>query len=906
MEDRCNRVLVCAVLFFLLIACTVEQQFLVSRQERLALLQLRSSLGLRAKEWPIKSDPCTSWVGIQCRNGRVTRINISRFKRTRNGSQNPQFSVDALQSFTFLSSFNASNLALPGSIPEWFGQRLSSLEVLDLRSCSIAGAIPFTLGNLSSLTELYLSDNNLTGIVPTSLGQLLRLSVLDLSRNSLTGMIPGSFSALGNLTLLDMSLNFLSGAIPPEIGTLSRLQFLNLSGNSLSSSIPAQLGDLSSLVDLDLGFNSLLGSVHRDLRGLKNLQKLIIGNNFLSGTLPDDLFSTFTQLQRVILSHNAFTDDFPFVLWSMPQLRFLDASRNNFTGTLPNHSLNANASFAVFNISQNFFYGNLTSVIRRFSFIDMSGNYLQGRVPDYASGNTSFSRNCLQNVASQRRVSECASFYAERGLVFDNFGLPNGVLPYPPKSDKKSHRTVIILASVLGAAGLIALLATFFVLLIASKRKNGAKNQRDIGVGPVPANGSSPPGAALDLSSLGDTFTYKKILEASGESSDVNLIKNGHSGDFFRGILEDANPIVIKKIDLRSSVKKEAYMSELDLFSKVSHQRLVPLLGHCLENENEKFLIYKYMPNGDLSMSLFKKTNSDADSLQSLDWITRLKIAIGAAEGLSYLHHECTPPFVHRDIRASSILLDDKFEVRLGSLSEVCVQEGDTHQNRITRLLRLSQTSEQGTSGMTNATCAYDVYCFGKVLLELVTGKLGISSSTDATTKEWLEATLPYISIYDKELVTNIVDPSLIIDEDLLEEVWAMAVVARSCLNPKPTRRPLMRYILKALENPLKVVRDEQTSSARLRTTSSRGSWNATALFGSWRQSSSDVAAMPAVPSQKAELADSFKQSGATVSQESGQNNDEGYGHSFSTKQHSNEIFPEPLNVQDVERENED
>lgn len=149
--------------------------------------------------------------------------------------------------------------------------------------------------------------------------------------------------------------------------------------------------------------------------------------------------------------------------------------------------------------------------------------------------------------------------------------------------------------------------------------------------------------------------------------------------------------------------------------------------------------------------------------------------------------------------------------------------------------------------GSLTATCPYDVYCFGKVLLELVTGKMGISASSDAQVKEILEQTLPYISIYDKELVTKIVDPSLIIDEDLLEEVWAMAIVARSCLNPKPTRRPLMRYILKALENPLKVVREENSGSARLRTTSSRGSWNA-ALFGSWRQSSSDVAAIPVPP----------------------------------------------------------
>ena len=195
-------------------------------------------------------------------------------------------------------------------------------------------------------------------------------------------------------------------------------------------------------------------------------------------------------------------------------------------------------------------------------------------------------------------------------------------------------------------------------------------------------------------------------------------------------------------------------------------------------------------------------------------------------------------------------------------------------------------------------TCTYDVYCFGKVLLELVTGKLGISASSDAQLKVFSEQILPYISIYDKALVMKIVDPSLIIDEDLLEEVWAMAIVARSCLNPKPSRRPLMRYILKALENPLKVVREENSGSARLRATSSR-SWNAS-LFGSWRHSSSDAAVVPAASSARPG-GSSLKKSGTFNSQGSGQNN--GGDHSLSHRWHSREIFPEPSDEQDAEKQ---
>ncbi|XAR72809.1 Non-specific serine/threonine protein kinase [Bertholletia excelsa] len=898
-----QRILVALGILLLLLRPTFEQTTrLRSRTERIALIRLRSSLGLRSKEWPIKADPCSNWTGVECENGRVVGINISGFTRTRKGSQNPQFAVDALANFTLLRSFNATRFKLPGPIPDWLGLRLSSLQVLDLRSCSIRGDIPTSLGNLTNLAVLYLSENSLGGAIPPSLGQLSSLSVLDLSHNSLIGSVPSSLAYLGNLTVLNLSSNSISGIIPPAIGTLRKLQALNVSKNSLSSTIPPQLGDLSSLVELDLSTNFFTGSVPKDLSGLRNLQKMAIGNNSLVGSLPDNLFTSLTQLQFIVLSQNSFTGGLPEILWSMPELQFLDASKNNFTGTLPNETLNANATAAVLNLSQNFFYGVLTSALKRFSFINLSSNYFEGVVPVYARSNSSLGGNCLQNLSSQKTSAECASFYKAMGLEFDNFGQPNATQPPADKPAKKSQKRWIILAGVLGGVGFIILVAIVLGLLITCIRKRGGTNQRGIGVGPVPAGGSPPRSVlSLNFSNLGEAFTYQQILQATDNLNEVNLIKHGHSGDLFRGFLEGGIPVVIKKFDL-SSVKKEAYMLELEFFSKVSHTRLVPLLGHCLENENEKFLVYKYMPNGDLSSSLYRKSTSQDDSLQSLDWITRLKIAIGAAEGLSYLHHECTPPLVHRDVQASSILLDDKFEVRLGSLSEVCAQEGDTHQNMITRLLRLPPTSEQGTSGTQMATPAYDVYCFGKVLLELVTGKLGISASSEANMKEWLEGTLPYINIYDKEPVTNIIDPSLIIDEDLLEEVWAMAIVARSCLNPKPTRRPLMRYILKALENPLKVVREENSGSARLRTTSSRGSWNA-ALFGSWRHSSLDVQTIPAGPIGKAEGASSFKHSGTSASHGSGQN---GGDRSSSTRRHSKDIFPEPSDGQEIDRLNED
>ncbi|XP_027355737.1 probable LRR receptor-like serine/threonine-protein kinase At2g16250 [Abrus precatorius] len=890
------------LLFLLLSQVTLEQiEPLSSASEREALLQLRASLGLRSKEWPRKPDPCLIWEGIACQNGRVVKINISGFRRTRLGRRNPQFAVDALANLTLLQTFNASNFLLPGPIPDWFGLRLPSLRVLDLRSCSIVSAIPSTLGNLTNLTSLYLSDNKLTGTVPDSLGQLLALSVLDLSGNSLSGFIPTSFAFLANLSSLDMSENFLSGPIPPGIGTLSRLQYLNLSSNDLTS-LPSQLGGLTSLVDLDLSENSFSGGLPPAWNGFRNLRRMVLAKSMLNGPLPRNLFTASLQLQSLVLRQNNFTGSLPVELWSLPSLTLVDVSANNFSSLLPNSSSAANATVLVLNISHNRFYGGLSPLLRRFGFVDLSNNYFEGKVLDFMH-NVSLNSNCLQNVTNQRTPVECASFYAARGLSFDNFGQPNTTKPPVTDNSGKSNKIKIILAAVLGGVGLIALLVLLLVLLLLCARKRGNSSHRGNGVGPAPAGASPPnPAVSTNFPNVGDSFTYHQLLQATGDFNDANLIKHGHTGDFFYGVLESGIPIVIKRIDTRST-KKEAYLSELDFFNKASHQRFVPLLGHCLENENEKFLVYKHMPNGDLSNCLYyKNTTSDDGSLQSLDWITRLKIATGAAEALSYLHHECVPPIVHRDIQASSILLDDKYEVRLGSLSEACIQEGDTHQSKITRFLRLPQSSEQGTSGSSTSVCAYDVFCFGKVLLELVTGKLGISASSDSEVKEWFDQILPCISMYDKELVTKIVDPSMVVDEDFLEEVWAIAIVARSCLNPKPSRRPPMRYILKALENPLKVVREENSSSARLRATSSRGSWNAT-LFGSWRQSSSDVAATPAAASgPKLEGTSSLKLSETTGSQSQGSFHNGGGDVSSSRRRHSKEIFPEPSVSHEVER----
>ncbi|XP_076892080.1 putative LRR receptor-like serine/threonine-protein kinase At2g16250 [Bidens hawaiensis] len=774
-------------LFFLVNSVSTQSLPPSSKLERAALLNLRASLGIKAKYWPKKHDPCTNWTGVTCSNGTLTGLNLSGLRRTRYGLRNPSFAIDSLMNCTGLISFNSSGFYLPGSIPVWLGQNLSALQVLDLRSSSVSGPIPPSIGSLDKLNVLLLSGNSITGSIPDSWSRLSLLSNLNLSVNMLTGSIPSSLSALRRIKILDLSSNSLSGPIPPELGSLSSLKRLNFSNNTLAADIPLQLANLHNLVELDLSFNDL------------------------GGEFSDNL------------------------TMNMRDIVFFDVSSNNFTGNLPDLTVFSNASGVTLNFSNNKFYGNLSSSLPNASLIDLSNNYLQGL--EVNRNNTLLSTNCFRGQPDQRSLTDCNTFYVLSGLPFDE----DYIAPVPPPVSRKSNKDLkYVFAGVFGGLGVIVIVVIILVLILKPCYKRSA-SQRSANVEPVQEEGTAidDQNISIDLISFTDSFTYEQMLQATSGFNDANLIKHGHSGDIFSGRLEDGTEVVIKRIDMRSS-RKDCYMSELVLYSKGTHTRLVPLLGHCLEHETEKLMVYKYMPNGDLSNSLYRCTDLEDDGLQSLDWITRLKIATGAAEGLAYLHHDCNPPFVHRDIQASSILLDNKYEVCLGSLSEVCAQEVDNNQNAITKLLRISSSSESTPSGSLPANCAYDVYCFGKVLLELVTGRLGISNSEDTSTKEWIDQTLSLVNNYDRDLVSKFVDQSLVIDEDLLEEVWAVAIVAKSCLNPKPAKRPQMAHVLKALENPFRVVREEDFSAEILRKNSSKTSWST--LFGNWRQSFSGSA----------------------------------------------------------------
>ncbi|XP_051216370.1 probable LRR receptor-like serine/threonine-protein kinase At2g16250 [Lolium perenne] len=709
-----RRLLLAAVAILAAVAAAVAQQPqpLASRSDRAGLHSLRASLGLRARDWPLKADPCTAWAGVTCRAGRVVSLTVSGLRRTRLASRAPAFSLDALQTLTSLELFNASHFPLPGPLPPWFATALPPpLAVLDLRSASVNGTLPADLG------------------------------------------------ASGNLT------------------------------------------------------------------------RLLLSGNRLSGPLPGPLLSVRT-------------------------LRVLDLSANNLTGALPNVSLAAAAE--LFNVSGNSLYGVATYAVgalkTRFRLVDVSANYLDG-IWDGSDATVDVNTNCFSGVPAQRSRVDCEEFYTRQGARLVDIPAPPTPSPQPqPSSDKSQKISKNLLIGIIAAAAALMALFLLALLLCYMRRRRRQRGggtrgvetneeaargvrRRDSSVNPVASSpvAMSPTASTTPkdtLPDLGD-LSFEKLVHATGGFADDNLLKHGHSGDIYHGVLENGVDVIVKKIGAKSANKNSG---ELDFYSRYTHQRIVPLLGH-LANGDEEFLAYKYMPKADLTNALHKKPVDTEDGLPSLDWITRLKIAIGVAEAMCFLHDECSPPLVHRDIQASSVLLDDKFEVRLGSMSNICAQQSAGSQNVFSRILRSSKSLDKNAS-VPPATSSYDVYCFGKVILELVTGNFGVSGSNNAGSEEWLANTTNRISVNDKDSITNIIDPLLIVDEDHLEEVWAVAIVAKTCLNSKPSRRPSARYVLKALENPLRVVRaGSRSNSARLRSSSSRSSWQSAFVQGNRYQS---------------------------------------------------------------------
>ncbi|KAH7836716.1 hypothetical protein Vadar_004733 [Vaccinium darrowii] len=293
-------------------------------------------------------------------------------------------------------------------------------------------------------------------------------------------------------------------------------------------------------------------------------------------------------------------------------------------------------------------------------------------------------------------------------------------------------------------------------------------------------------------------FSYPELQDATNKFSNSNLIGVGGSSHVYRGHLRDGKTVAIKRLKTQGGPDSEAiFLTEIELIARLHHCHVLPLLGYCSENQGkhvERLLVFEYMCNGNLRECL------DGALGKSLDWATRVAIALGAAKGLEYLHEAAAPKILHRDVKSTNILLDEKWRAKITDLGMAKHLRTDDYPSRPSSPARM-----QGTFGyfapeyaiVGRASLKSDVFSFGVVLLELICGRQPIHKTTNKGEESLVIWATPRL-LDTRRVIKELPDPQLQ-GNFPEEEIRVMAYLAKECLLLDPDSRPSMSEVVQIL-----------------------------------------------------------------------------------------------------------
>lgn len=520
-----------------------------------------------------------------------------------------------------LDSVHLYENQLTGEIPLGVA-RSRSLTDLRLFTNQLTGALPAGFGRSSLLVFVDLSDNHLSGPVPAGIcdgGGLEQLLLLD---NSLNGSLPESLGRCRTLTRLRLANNELSGEVPDSLWGLPHVSLIELSGNHFSGSISPAISTAANLSKLDIFGNQFSGSIPPEIGALSLLYEFSAGDNQLSGDLPSELLN-LAELGKLDLHNNSLSGELPKGVRSLQKLSELNLAHNVFTGSIP-PELGDLPVLNYLDFSVNDFVGEVPVQLQNLKLnkLNLSYNKLSGSLPPLFATN-----------------SYKTSFIGNPGLCSGMQGQCSGDKQLNHKSLNWLLRFMFILAAFLLMAG---------VLWFYYKYKN--------------LNSSS--NLITDKSKWTLTSFHKlgfSEYEIFGCLDEDNVIGSGASGKVYKAELSNGEVVAIKKLWGASKLANDSndgFNAEVATLGKIRHKNIVKLWC-CCTYEDCKLLVYEYMANGSLG-DLLHGTKAGI-----LDWPIRYKIILDAAEGLSYLHHDCVPAIVHRDVKSNNILLDGEFGAKL-------------------------------------------------------------------------------------------------------------------------------------------------------------------------------------------------------------------------------------------------
>ncbi|OVA19167.1 Protein kinase domain [Macleaya cordata] len=667
---------------------------------------------------------------------------------------------------------------LTGSIPSTLGF-VTSLEVLRLDRNSLNGAIPSNLNNLKSISEMYLSNNYLTGSVPNLTGMNL-LNYVDLSNNSFDASnSPPWFSTLQSLTTLVMENTKLQGELPQTLFTLPQLQTLILRNNKLNGTLDIgnNFSDQLRLVDLQNNFIS--GVVDT---GYYPYQIILLGNK----VCPESATARYCKLpEQSTPSYSTGTNNCVPILCPVDQ----KASPNcicayPYMGTLFFRAI----SFSDLRNSSNYvplerklmetFQTNqlpVDSVFLSNPTMD-EDNYLEVGLAVFPSGKERFNRS---DVSSIGFILSNQTFKPPKPLFgpFFFIGLDYGNFAEPSGGSKKSVRLGIIIGPAMG--GFLLLLVLIGAGVYAFRHKRTVKTVTEqsnpfASWNPSKSSGSMPQLKGPRL------FSFDELRKGTNNFSEANDIGSG-------GILANGQLVAIKRSQEGSMQGGLEFKTEIELLSRVHHKNLVSLVGFCFE-EDEQMLVYEFIPNGTLKESLSGKSGI------RLDWKRRLRVALGSARGLAYLHEFANPPIIHRDIKTNNILLDESLNAKVADfgLSKPMGSKGHL------------TTQVKGTMGYVDPeyymtqqlTEKSDVYSFGVVLLEILTARVPLERGRYIVR----EVRVKMDTGKDLYGLHELLDPTIGLGTTL-GGFGKFVDLAMRCVNESGEDRPAMSEVVKEIEN---------------------------------------------------------------------------------------------------------
>ncbi|EOA15965.1 hypothetical protein CARUB_v10004060mg [Capsella rubella] len=732
-----------------------------------------------------------------------------------------------------LVHLDLANCSLKGSIPAELGN-LKNLEVLFLQTNELTGSVPRELGNMTALKTLDLSNNFLEGEIPLELSglqklqlfnlffnrlhgeipefvsQLPDLQILKLWHNNFTGKIPPKLGSNGQLIEIDLSTNKLTGLIPESLCFGRRLKILILFNNFLFGPLPEDLGQCEPLWRFRLGQNFLTSRLPKGLIYLPNLSLLELQNNFLTGEIPEDeagnaRFSSLTQinlsnnrlsgpipgsirnlrsLQILLLGSNRFTGQIPGEIGSLKSLLKIDMSRNNFSGKFP-PELGDCMSLTYLDLSHNQISGQIPvqiSQIRILNYLNVSWNSLNQSLPveiGYMKSLTSadFSHNNLSGsvpTSGQFSYLNNTSFLGNPFLCGFTSNPCNGSQNQSQsqllnQKNAKSHGQISAKFKLFFGLGLLGFFLVFIVLAVVKNRRMRQNNPNLWKL--------------IGFQKLG--FRSEHILECVKEN---HVIGKGGAGIVYKGVMPNGEEVAVKKLltITKGSSHDNGLAAEIQTLGRIRHRNIVRLLAFC-SNKDVNLLVYEYMPNGSLGEVLHGKAGV------FLKWETRLQIALEAAKGLCYLHHDCSPLIIHRDVKSNNILLGPEFEAHVADFGLAKFMRQDNGASEC-------MSSIAGSYGYIAPEYAYtlrideksDVYSFGVVLLELITGRKPVDNFGEEGIDivQWSKIQ----TNCNRQGVVKIIDQRL--SNVPLGEAMELFFVAMLCVQEHSVERPTMREVV--------------------------------------------------------------------------------------------------------------